>query len=290
MSHQLATVTDDRYVLGTAVMLESLYSTTPDSHGSTFYVLHDPEDLSEHSKESLLKLFDKKFKIIFCTSPAYLKQKDIVHNIFKDSYGEQGWSFSILLQAYLPDAIDSSVDKVCYIDSDTIFVKDASDFLSFNLKLPIAAQLDHGVSSQNQNPTYPYFNAGVYITSLRYWRENSLLDRFEPEMFNTSPFHAQNFLNLVFKNNWQLLGPQINVPREKLGIEDFIDNSNILKKENFIFSKSPILVHYLGQPKPWTKKYQTSIGDNWRSLGKRIWIDDYYFNILKNVKIGWMLL
>lgn len=285
MNHHLATATSEKYVLGTAVMMESLYFTTKRSHESTFHILYDPEDLSEQSKNMLSELFKNKFNIVFCISNSYLKQKKIIKNSFLKKYEDQGWSFSVLLQAYLSDAIHPRVDKVFYIDSDTVFTQDASEFLDFDLKYPIAAQLDPGVGTQQENPVSPYFNAGVYITYLNYWREHGLENKLNLASLDDTIFHAQDFLNLIFKNQWQPLGPQINVTRERLGLEDFINSSNITNKENFIYNKKPILVHYFGQPKPWTESYRIEIAYNWRSLGKIIWIDNYYFKILENIKL-----
>lgn len=283
MSYNICTVTDDSYYLGTMVMLESLALTTPESIGSQVFILHDREDLENVNKENLISKFKDKFKIIFTTSNMYQEIKEKEYEFVKNIYYQNGWKFSVTLQAFLPDAIQNkSIDKVIYIDSDTIFYRNAKRFLDTKLSRPIAAQLDPGVGTQSENPTTPYFNAGVYITSLKYWNENNLLSQFS--ISKKSIFHAQDFLNKIFYNNWQLLGPQINVSRERLGIENIVsDLENLKNRENFIYHKKPILVHFLGQPKPWHAGYLETSKENWRMCGKIIWIDKYYQQVLDKV-------
>lgn len=282
--YNIVTVTDDKYLMGTAVMLQSLYNTTKTSHGSNVFILYDKDYLSIQSMNSLTDIFKEKFSIFFCTSSLYEKNKNIYEDSFKNSYLNNGWNFSVLLQMFVADAMPEEVKKIHYVDSDTIFINDAVDFLNFELSMPIAAQVDPGVGSQNENPVQPYFNAGVYITDLNYWKDKEILKNINLENVQSSVFHAQNFLNQTFKNNWQILGPQINVTRERIGLEDYINNSDIQEKHNFMFNKNPILVHYFGQPKPWTEDYYKTINNNWRSLGKVIWIDDYYQSILNDIK------
>ena len=282
MSYSIATVSDDRYSLGTMVMLESLFSTTPEAKGSDVYILFDEESLSDRSKYLIQSIFEDRFNIKFVVSKKYHIVKKESWANFKKDYQENGWNFSVLLQAFLSDAIPENVDIVHYVDSDTIFTNNAVEFLNYLPKLPMAAQLDPGVGTQAENPIIPYFNAGVFIASLNYWRNFDILKTFS--INNSSVFHAQNFLNNAFKNNWQVLGPQINVTREKLGLESEIKKLSFKNIENFIFHKTPTLVHYLGQPKPWEGDFFSGIGKNWRALGKTIWVDKHYVKILNTVK------
>lgn len=282
----IVTVTDNNYLLGTMVMLQSLYKNTNLNKEINIYIIYDEDDLSELNIKKLENFLINKFlSVNFFTSSSYKKIKNSYLETFKDQYRHNGWGFSVLLQGFISDALPDNVDKIYYIDSDTVFIRNADEFLNLKLNLPIAAQLDPGVGSQYENPVSPYFNAGVFVTSLNFWRENDLINKFmQIDDFAYSQFHAQNFLNKQFLNNWQILGPQINVTREMLGIEMYIHDSNIMEKQNFIFHKNPILVHYFGHPKPWTKDHWENISNNWRSNGKEIWVDKYYQEILKEVE------
>lgn len=280
--HPVVTITDDKYLPGTMVMIESLLQYVDSIQN--LYIVYDKDRLSKKSMLSLANFVKKRvIKIKFVSSNKYEIFKAKATELYKDDFLDKGWNASIFLQAFLGDAI-ADEDIVFYIDSDTIFLQDPQPLLSTNPKLPIMAQIDYGVGTQFSNNNIPYFNAGVFITSLNYWRDND----FAFEISNEKDllryrFHGQDFLNEKFYNNWQLLGPQVNVARECISIEDTIKELKILRPENFIFHAKPTLVHYFGSPKPWMKEYTQSILENWRSGGSLNWVDFKYFEILDKV-------
>lgn len=281
----LVTITDDDYLLGTAVMLESLFSTYSESIDG-LYVVYDKQRLSEQSKDKLRRFIgDKVSSVNFVHSDKYELAKETLNEYYKEDFRVKNWNSSIFLQVFLADAVPDSIDRVIYVDSDTIFTNDPAEFLALSPRLPMMAQLDYGVGTQWEHHSTPYFNAGVYITDLSYWRAIGIAESFLALTdFSKYQFHGQDFLNEKFRNNWQPLGPQVNVARECLSLEESISNSGIMRPENFVFHGRPILVHFFGSPKPWKQDYVDTIADNWRAGGYLHWVDYRYLDILNNIK------
>lgn len=121
---------------------------------------------------------------------------------------------------YLP----KEIDKVLYLDCDIIVNKSLTDLYETDISeysASVVIDCDFYREKRNQELgiTTPntYFNAGVLLLNLRYWRENNLIERFI--QFNNSYTHSldthdQDILNAVLQgevlylpitNNFQTL-------------------------------------------------------------------------------------
>jgi hypothetical protein len=286
MIRPIITISNDKYILGTAVLLKSIINNT-NLEKILFFILYDKDQLSVDNIKKFHNIFlnNKNIKIKFVTSNTYEKNKEKIKNIYADSIFDS----SIWLKIFIDEVFYFEVKEIIYIDSDSFFIKNCDDFFNFQLNKPIAAQLDYGSGTSNANPIYPYFNSGIYILSLEYWKKNKILNLFLNELdFKKYKFPDQDFLNIVFKNNWQLLGTQINVARDCLAIENYIMNkTNVMNKNSFMFHDDPIHVHFMGAPKPWESNYLNEVNLNWRLQGELIKVDYLYFNLLKEIKTLW---
>lgn len=133
-------------------------------------------------------------------------------------------------------------DKAIYIDIDCVIARDISPMLDFELvNAPIAAFQEMHLDYQD-NPAFrdtAYFNSGVLIIDLDYWRENNIEDALVDTSYsfeNWTGSADQDILNVVFKNNWTPLNVNFN----------YLINIYPGLKIN-----SPIVVHFAGVKKPW---------------------------------------
>lgn len=167
--------------------------------------------------------------------------------------------YRILLSSILPD----SVSKVLYLDCDIIVRKDISDIFETDLKTSgVAAVRDLMTSPVNKEHcsqlnfglNSKYFNSGVMLINLDYWRTNDI----ESKLIEFSRrkrfvyFHDQDALNFVFKDSWIELSPKWN----------YLNMSDLkLVNLNDEFSlrdcyKNPVVVHYASSTlKPWNRIY-----------------------------------
>ena len=111
--------------------------------------------------------------------------------------------YRCMFSAILPD----DVEKVLYLDCDIVVFGDISEFWNTDLSGCCAACIedigkdeDERYERLHYDRSYSYFNAGVLLINLDYWREHKV-DKQCVEYFQTYPerilFNDQDLLNVV---------------------------------------------------------------------------------------------
>lgn len=168
--------------------------------------------------------------------------------------------YRLMASTLLPDTID----KVLYLDSDIIINDSIESLYNQNIDdIAIAAVTD----AQFYNDEFYkrldlpknkiYFNSGVMLINLRYWREHHVQERcfacIEKHREQLH-FHDQDTLNIVLQDEVKILPITYNfqtvfilsefykfyLHERKVSIDDIITTS-----------KRPIIIHYTGSHKPW---------------------------------------
>ena len=150
-----------------------------------------------------------------------------------------------------------NLDKILYIDAD-IIIKDDITKLYENLninKSPLYA-VNVGTFKKRRDiydtrpydNNVPYFNAGLYITSLNYWRNNNLkykiieiMKKHKNSKKGLFRLGTQPILNIIFHNNFKEIPKEWNTTG--LGYKKV--------KSNLINNAKGI--HWTGQYKAWNK-------------------------------------
>jgi hypothetical protein len=103
---------------------------------------------------------------------------------------------------------------------------------------------------------FAYFNAGVLLIDTKKWMEADIFYRCIEVNQKLGPFNCQDqdVLNFVFMNNWQVLPPTMNV------MVSTYDHSLAFPQ-----LKSPMIVHFVGEFKPWQGIPWTQWHDKWIS-------------------------
>ena len=104
--------------------------------------------------------------------------------------------------------------------------------------LGIKGQRDIRANRDLFDPADPYFNAGLVVIDLKAWREARIEEKLEAALNDGTMeriYYDQDFLNIVFANNWLILDPRWN-----------FQNPRKLHE-----SLNPFLLHYTGEHKPW---------------------------------------
>ena len=106
------------------------------------------------------------------------------------------------------------------------------------------------------SPSLGYFNAGVLLVNLRYWRENNLSESFF-EIINKYPerlrYHDQDVLNIVLKEIKLTLPLKYNVQHGYFFKDPLISRAYWDEKEKAI--NDPVILHYSGS-KPWFIEFE----------------------------------
>lgn len=150
-------------------------------------------------------------------------------------------------------------DRAFYFDPDILFLRDISPILNFPLRNKFMAVVEYSNSQFILHGTrdIPYFNNGIFLTSLEFWRSNNIEQKFidwQTEHGLTT-YPEQDAMNDVLIDYWSPLPVSFNTYHWQL-LHDpvfYDDNSD------------PLVIHFAGpRSKPWVEDVS-----KWTSL----WLD-----------------
>jgi lipopolysaccharide biosynthesis glycosyltransferase len=252
MKTALVTSFDENYFKYSMVLLKTL---------SQNYFCQDPLDviclvpgeLLTKEKEYVAALRAANLNVSFRSSNKY---EDLVRS-GRYTFNEFPHITSNALQRLFLASTLHEYSKAIYLDPDTIILRDIQPLLDYPLHGKIAAyqEPDHMNLRTFKTLDRPYFNNGVFITDLEYWRQVGL----EEEMVSwistneLTPIIEQDVMNRFLFPVWSPLPQSFN----------FFDQNG-----DEVLGDGPLLVHFIGEGKPWVEGPTETA---WR----RRWIDVY---------------
>ena len=206
-----------------------------------------------------------KENIIKITSIATNFNKEIkVYHINKDTFKEfpnpGNYSFATYLRLITATLIPN-VDKALYLDCDLVVNGDIKELWNLDITGYGAAGVPDAILSHNIIKNYigydfikeGYFNAGVLLLNLKYWRENNIQDKFFSFLKNhDAKLNDQDAINAVLHGKIKEIHPKWNchvgyfafpplvIEKQKMYIKD-------------LWNKA-IIIHFTGPVKPWHKE------------------------------------
>ncbi len=305
--------TDTNYIMPSSVLIKSI-SLNNRKSTITFYAIIDEsvtnKDMSmlEHEIECnnnhnivFLKVNGRDYENMpnLDVSQEYAKKNNITA-----THTTKACYYRLSMANLLPE----SVEKVLYFDCDTVIAKDLSSLWETDLAgKAVAAAVDEGELQMNYEqlgfaPQYGYFNSGVMVIDLSYWRRHNMIEVFLEiirQHAGRMRQHDQEILNIAFYNNVKRLPLKYNLQ------ENFLRHPHIISDLYEKYSEEIeealndfAVIHYTAE-KPWFKE----CGQPYKSvfskyLKQTLWKDYTYkwknrklavnisvFRIL--VKIGW---
>ena len=242
---EIVACTDKHFIMPTGVMMQSICVNNKDSFVS-FHIICD-ESITEKDKEDLKsvvnKFADKQIFFYIVDGNKFIDLPALDNApVTKAAY------YRLELGSLLPD----SIDKVLYLDGDIIVRKSLDDLWNTDIsKYALAAVPDNNPELDLRNG---YFNSGVMLVNLNYWRVHKLNGLFydfiqnHPEKIK---LWDQDVLNDVLKGSKLLLSIKFNLSCGWLwkvsgvNIDDFISQINDAIND-------PVIIHYTTDNKPWT--------------------------------------
>lgn len=253
---ETALCTDNNYAMPAGVMIYSVCKHTKDV---SFNVIVS-DDFSEGNKNRLKRITDSfSCKIQFIYIP-----EEIVEG-FPVGLDNQPAHISIAAyyRLFLGKLLPETTEKVIYLDCDLICQSDLRELWETELgDSPVAAVDDiprpwqHQQERLGYDQSFRYFNSGVLLINLDWWRRNAVIDgflKFIKESPEKIQFHDQDVLNYVFHENALFLPPKFNAT-------DIFFHKEFLN-EKFPYSEAevndarynPVIVHFTYKNKPWFK-------------------------------------
>ena len=180
--------------------------------------------------------------------------------------GKQGMPGHISISAYnrlfVTEFLPTDVHRVLYMDPDMIVRKSLDELWNTNLD-GYALAVVHDMSETghfakgrlNYSSEYGYFNSGLLLINLDYWRENNCFGRFMDfarEHWDLILLHDQDVLNYVLHAEKKWLPLTYNFQAGFLfDVPEMIDYPDSWNDEIRSIERDPAIIHYCGWSKPW---------------------------------------
>lgn len=242
MTCNVAFITDSGYVYSTKVAVRSVLKTTPSASVHIVTSEVSGSDITE------LASLSERVKVV------ELSDADVAWSKGFSLHSSPHMSNACYLKAILADVLP--MDRVLYMDSDCIAVRDVSELYDSDMKEHhlIAATFNSQIREVHRNRLRlvgDYFNAGVLVMPLKKWREIGMRSMFESwyrDNIDRVFMDDQDVFNCItdtrvkwIKKHWnvtqrELFNPSSNfdIPRDKVGI-----------------------IHFNGPEKPWFPNYRS---------------------------------
>lgn len=284
--------TDSNYVMPTGIMLTSLFENNK-GEKINVHLLHDAISSDQINKMKDVAVKYGQVINFYLMDEKYFKDFPVGKDYQNDHVGS---SMATYYRLFLTQILSDNIDKVIYLDGDMLVLDSLSELWNTDIKdKAIAAVPD----SYNNDIThfnrlrYPqksgYFNAGLLLINLKYWRKHDVTDKFIYYIKNNSErlvCHDQDVLNFLFNDS------KINLPLKYNMLNEywFDIRYNVISweyeqqiKEG---QKHPVVVHFTCIPKPWYKNCKhpyKKVFDMyksmtvWRDVKEKRWLKLNYF-------------
>lgn len=276
----VAIATDDAYIMFAGIMIYSLFENNKNWENITVHVLDNGISKDGIDKLNYIAtLFDRHVCYYNCTDIGYWLGEKIV-NMFKTS--DTNVPISAYARLFLPQIIDKKIDKILYLDVDSIVLGDYSAL--WNKKITnysVLGVIDNVNSKAKKciglDDDYKYINSGVLLMNLNKMREIGFVLKFTDFINKYNGYvyhHDQGIINGVLHDTIGYLEPEYNMMsfvyeykkassiKQRYCITDYYSDAQIeYAKAN------PVFIHFTegNFQRPWVKGCKHPL--------KNIWMD-----------------
>ena len=209
-------------------------------------------------------------KLLQIRNNVYFSFYNVKADRFHNSLNMDGilhFSNAALYRIFMAELLPESVNQILYLDGDTLIDLDIKELFKM---------YSHSIfSARIENFDTGYFNSGVFITSLQYWRENNITNKLISYLIDNphSIYKDQDSLNSFFREQNEPLATKYNFPAIKSR------NLNQKPKESRIY-------HFTGTIKPWKshapQNYPFKL---WRTYCRKLFPE---YNFKQHVKMSFI--
>lgn len=242
---------DENYAMACGICITSILENNRGNH-CHIYVLTDG------FSEKTVSLFNQ-------MQTQYAQEisiKKIDSTVFEGLNVSDRFRRSIYFRFLIPDIVNG--DKALYLDSDIIVNGDLKSLWDIDLSSYACAvvedQCSDDIRLHNRINMYStYFNSGVLLMNLTYWRDNLIKEKLVDYIFNNPEkclYPDQDALNVILEGKVYFFDYIYNF--QELMLDDA--NSSFLHRNKWDKVKKafeqPIIIHYTKSIKPWHVEYE----------------------------------
>ena len=253
----VAVCIDNNFSTQCAILLTSLLTSNWDNQ-FTIYVI--TEGLSEKNKSMLVKIAKKHGALI-----SFLKIDNTLLQNFP--VREKDYiSLATYYRIFFPTLLPKTLSKLLYLDSDIIVTGNIAKLWNIPLQnYALAATYDIGnndirfYNRLKYDYKDGYFNAGVLLINLSYWRKHNIESKAIAYIANFPErclWHDQDALNAVLHGSVKFISAKYNtlITFFKINPENELLERN-LHTEILSDIQHPCIIHFAGGIKPWHYEY-----------------------------------
>ncbi len=258
---------DDNFVVPTLTCVESVLKSNENCFFNIFIVTTGISKKNRELVENFSCKKADKTKIEIITAEENLLEKCPVK---KGDHVSLATYLRILLQSLLP----RNIKKVLYIDGDILCVSSLLEFYNAD----ISEKSCSAVRDERNNDEeifnrleYPkecgYFNSGVMLINLEYWRNNEIQDKTLNYIFNNREkclWHDQDALNAVLAESVLFADFRYNLTQGFLFDKAQLKISSDYYSQIDLAIENPSLIHYCASYKPWHIECNSPFKALWR--------------------------
>lgn len=241
----IVVASDNHYAILIAALLKSIELNHKTDEHIDFHIIDD--GISASTRKKLETIVDPN-RITF----KWFKSKEIIPSNIQIPVDSSAFPLTVYLRVFAPYVVDQSLEKIIYLDVDTIVQEDISKLWNISLgDFIVAAVQDTGKTVDCEwggIPNYKelglaadtkYFNSGVLMINPKKWRQENISSQVITAL-RTYKEHVrladQYGLNVVFANKWLMLDPLWNwfafEENESPNIVHFLDIKPIFSSYN----------------------------------------------------------
>lgn len=277
--YEIVYAADDGFASIMGVSLLSLLENNQDL--TNLQVTIFDSEISDKNKEKIEEIFQKYDR----EGPRWVKPVDIQQKLSMDVKTDRG-SLAQYSRLYIQDYFDDDVERILYLDCDTLIVGSIKKLFEMNLEDNIIAGVKDAFSKYyrkniNLSENDMMINSGVYVIDLKKWRNSHIEDKIT-EFLITKKGRVQQgdqgILNFVLKGRIFSLSPSYNLMsifyeysygemvRYRKPV-NFYDEKEIKKAK-----ADPVIIHYtsaFNTIRPWFENSTHPEADRWLSYYQR---------------------
>lgn len=252
--------TNDGFTPQVATCMVSVYENNKDVKDLDIYVvaIKMNKDYQKKLKE-VAKKYNRECHII---------ELNDIRGLFDFDVDTLGWHITVLARLFFDKLLPKSVDKIIYLDGDTICIRSLKELWNTDMKNNVIAgslsptKRDRAIKELGITSKDPYINAGVLLINLKKWRKDKTgarIIKYYKEHDGHLSANDQDAINGALRSEIKVIKPKFNY------YTSYIYYSyKMLKKLQSPYkfipeswydesAKEPVIIHYPGEERPWRK-------------------------------------
>lgn len=254
---EIVCATDSCYVMQTGIMLTSLFENNRGEH-IRVHLLHD--GITNEKVSQIKRIAD-----VYGQQVVFYKMDESRFSSFPIGREGQnthvGATYATYYRLFLTEVLPPDVNRVIYLDGDIVVMDSLSELWNLDMHGKAIAAVPDCFTDKVDHYNrlrYPmskgYFNAGVLLVNLDYWREHNMIEafvKFASENAEILTYHDQDILNCLFQDCKIVLPLMYNMLNEywfdlRYSLVEWTNDKLIIHGQ-----RHPVIVHFTGIPKPW---------------------------------------